>query len=130
LAAPQDAAAPTLAQALARLVDLPDPAARRSAALELARKDAVTLEQWCQAMASFGEGTFARMQPDVQRHVVPLHVAGKGEAGKVEETELFLYVPASYDPAQRAPLLLMAHGTGGSGRGLHAMWIETAKALG
>ena len=108
---------------LVRMVDLPDAAARQKAAQRLARRRGVSLQDWVEAAHRFGE--FAAQEPGVQRHVVDLSVLGEDE-----ETELFVYVPQAYDPEVAAPLLLMGHGSGGSGQGQHFMWQEVAHELG
>ncbi|MHC5063527.1 MAG: carboxylesterase family protein [Planctomycetota bacterium] len=47
-----------------------------------------------------------------------------------EDTEIFVHVPESYAPGAKAPLLMMAHGTGGSGRAQDSRWQHTAEELG
>lgn len=113
----------TIQTELAALVDLPDTAARHQAADVLSRRRDISLEQWLVAMGNFG--AFQAQQPGVQRHVVQLDVLGETEG-----TELFVYVPQSYDPNMPAPLLVMGHGSGSSGRGQHRMWQGIAEQLG
>ena len=107
-------------------VRLPTPAERRTAALELAAREDVPLERWLELCAGFG--AFDRPPPGESAQRVPLWT---GEPGApFEETELFVYVPPSYDPAEPAPLLLQLHYTGGSGRGGHRVWQSVADELG
>ncbi len=106
---------------LARAVDLPTPKARRSAARKLAKRD-VSLDEWLGSMRSFG--AFEPPRHGLTRHEPDLQVLKKREP-----TEIFVYVPPTCDRANPAPLLMMMHGTGGSGRGLHYMWQKTADEL-
>ena len=39
-------------------------------------------------------------------------------------------MPKGYDPARKTPVLVVFHGTGGSGRGQEAMWRKTVDELG
>ncbi|MCZ6597122.1 MAG: hypothetical protein O7B99_05770 [Planctomycetota bacterium] len=112
-----------LAEDLRTAIALPTPDERRAAALELARRD-VELEAWLAAARGFG--MFEETSPGMRTETVPLWV---GEA-ELEDTQLTLYVPAIYDPATPAPLLLALHWTGGSGRSLHQMWSAVAEELG
>lgn len=111
------------ADALARLVDERTREARRAEAAALARAHGDDIEAWAGAMAHFG--SFEPAQSGIRAQTVDLEVLGKTEA-----TELWSYVPAKYDPATPAPLLLAFHGTGGSGRGLHSMWQQLADEQG
>lgn len=117
--------APILGQhaELEGIVDLPTADDRQKASLALSRRKDISLDEWLRAMRGFG--TFTEQRPGVQRHVVPLNVLGE-----VEDTELFIYVPRSYDPGAPAPLLLMGHGSSSSGRGQHSMWQDAAEQLG
>jgi dienelactone hydrolase len=114
---------PDPADALARLVDLADPAARARQAERLAADEGVPLETWRQAMVAFG--TFRRVAPGVRDHRVTLRVLGQDEP-----TLVTVLVPASYDPAKPAPLLMTFHGSGGDGRQDHRWWQAVAEALG
>jgi dienelactone hydrolase len=110
-----------LVAALEAVVDLETPSARRKAASTLAKKhSADELRAACRAF-----GRFDPLEPGAAVEVVPLRV-GK----KMEDTELHLYVPPAYDPAEPAPLLLAFHGTGGSGRGMIPQWRTAADAIG
>ncbi|MCA8952097.1 MAG: hypothetical protein KDE27_21485 [Planctomycetes bacterium] len=120
---PQEPAAATLQAELARLVDLPSERARRLAAEQLAQKNVAALEPWRAACAAFGE--FEPLESGAQREEADLMVLGE-----VEHTELHLYVPPGYDPAQPAPLLLWGHGAGGSGARQWRPWQEIADAAG
>ena len=112
-----------LGPVLAHLVDLPTAKERRAEADKLEKRRDVALEQWQAAMKDFGE--FAPLAAGPLTETVVLI----GE-GKEEPTVLELYVPAGYDPGQPAPLMLMLHGSGGSGSGQYGWWKETADALG
>jgi len=109
--------------ALERAVDQPTPQARHQAALELAGRKDIELSQWLELARTFGR--FDRVASGVHREKVALVVGGEEEA-----TEVFTYVPEGYDPAHPAPLLLMAHGAGGSGRGQDRQWRQIAADLG
>jgi dienelactone hydrolase len=121
LPVPSPAQDAELAVALEALVDLETPAARRKAAASLAKKH--PLEDLLAAARDFGR--FEPLAAGTSVETVPLRVAKK-----TEETELHLYVPAAYDPAQPAPLLLAFHGTGGNGRGMLSHWRTVADATG
>jgi phospholipase/carboxylesterase len=124
---PQKSAAPdpaSLAAELEELVDLPTPGARRSRAHSLASRRDATLDDWLSAASSFG--AFEAVEPGSRVETVPLFVGER----TLEPTELSILVPSTYEPERPAPLLLAAHGTGGSGRGLPEMWRAVAEELG
>ena len=123
LFAPQQPAAADLPKELARLVDLPTAAERRTAAGALAKKNLATIAEWTAACAAFG--TFEAKEPGPTRQTVDLHVLGN-----VEPTEVFLYIPPGYEPSKRAPLLLWGHGAGGSGAREHLLWQDVADRTG
>lgn len=118
LQAPTDAAS-----ALEAAVDLAEPLARRNAANALAARTDVTFERWCELARSFGR--FEGRAAGYSRERAPLVVLGK-----VEDTELHIYVPASYDAGKPASLMLAFHGTGGTGEHVAPFWKATADALG
>ena len=111
------------AQALADLVDLPTPSERKAEARRLADLDEVSIEAWLEAMRGFG--TFEPLEAGPLVETAPLFVDGE-----IVDTEIELYVPPSYDPTRPAPLMLVLHGSGGSGRGEHRPWKEVADELG
>lgn len=115
--------APDCAAALTALVDLPSRYARMQRADELAARREVSLDAWLAAARAFG--SFVPETAGEARHRVDLAV---GDA--VESTDLHVYVPAAYHPTEPAPLVLVAHGTGGSGRGLTNSWRDVADRLG
>jgi dienelactone hydrolase len=119
---PLPTAASDLRAELARVVDLPTPAARQKGVDELLAKSR-DVAQWTAACASFG--TFAPLEPGASRQTVELQVLDK-----VERTELFLFVPKSYDPQKPSPLLLWAHGAGGTGAREYLHWQQVAEQLG
>ncbi len=119
--APLDAAA--LAERIATVVDLPTASARAAAARALAERDGVTVEALLAACRSFG--AFETAAPGTRREVVSLAV---GDAR--EETEIHAYVPKGYDPTKAAPLLLLLHGAGGDGDGLHRLFGDVPDRLG
>ena len=111
-----------LGKELEQLVDLPTPKERHAKALELAaRKE--PLEDWLVAMRAFG-----RFEKSVAgfRTEKPTLLAD----GKPEETELFLFIPASLDTTKPAPLICAFHGTGGKGKEMAEMWRGIAENLG
>jgi len=112
-----------LLRALESAVDAPSPGERRKKAQALAKRSDVSLEEWLALLPRFGR--FDPVVPGEARYVAPLRVEGG-----VEETEVFVHVPASYDPGVAAPLMLMFHGSGGDGRGQTRMWREVAEPLG
>ncbi len=106
---------PDLHQELTALVDLPTPAARRARAKELAKLREVELEQWREAMRDFG--AFGEVRPGLSTHRAQLQVGDEAE-----DTELAVFLPSQYDPAQPAPAMLLLHGAGGDGAGMIAAW--------
>lgn len=114
---------PDAAAELARAVDLPDAKQRRAAASELAKNQAIELADWLELARGFGR--FEPVEAGVLRETIELQVGNARE-----QTELNVFVPASYDAAKPAPLLFSGHGTGGSGRGGHHLWQKTAEQLG
>ena len=125
LPCPQDAGNATDPVAeLARLVDLPTPAERRRAADALALRGDVDVDAWLAAMRAFAPAG-PPDQPEVVQESTELW-----NGDRLEQVELHAYVPQDLDPTKPAPLLLMSHGTGGSGRGQHRFWRGTADALG
>ena len=112
-----------LAHELEQLVDLPSTKERRAKALELAARKDNSLEDWLGAMQAFG--TFEKPVAGFKTEKVPLLADGK-----LEETELCLYIPTSYDPTKPAPLICAYHGTGGSGKEMAEMWRADAEKIG
>jgi dienelactone hydrolase len=116
----QDAAA-----ALADAVDRRDAGSRRAAALALALRKDVSLEEWMAAAAGFRPAPGGPDAPGAHRVLAELPVLKE-----IESTTLHIYLPAGYDPAQPAPLLLAFHGSGGEGASQLAEWRATADAIG
>ncbi len=110
---------------LAAAVDLAEPRARRVAALTLALRKDVTFEQWLATARVFAPGAGAPRSPGAHSVQVELPVLDA-----VEMTTLHLYVPAGFDAAKPAPLLMAFHGAGGEGLTMLAEWRATADALG
>ena len=126
LAAPSSADDPprgTLEEEIAAAVGLPTPKARAAAASAIAGRADVTLPLLLEAMRSFG--TFAKQDPGLHHETAPLQVGDK-----VETTELHVFVPASYDPAKPAPLLLFFHGAKGDGSEAFPPWQPWGERLG
>jgi dienelactone hydrolase len=113
-----------LGDELARVVDLPSPAARAAAVHELAQRRDADVPAWLAAMETFGR--FDALVPGVSTERVELWIGGEAS----ERTDLELYVPKAYDAARPAPLLVFLHGAGGSGAGLTSTWRPIAEALG
>jgi hypothetical protein len=111
------------AEALRRAVLLPAPAERREAALALAAREDVTVDDWLRLCRSFG--AFAPAGPGVATHRELLWTPD-GE----RECEVVVHVPPSYDAATPAPLLLQLHWTGGAGRYQPGIWRAVADELG
>ena len=108
---------------LQRLVHLESSTVRSARARELARRRETSLDDWLQAMRSFGEFDSKEPGPRVVR--VDLRVGDR-----IESTRIDLHVPKGYDPEQPAPLLLAFHGTGGDGSYMLKMWAEIADRCG
>lgn len=107
---------------LARLVDASSARARRLVVEQLTEKGHA-LDEWLAACRAFG--AFDGLDPGQNRQVVELLVDGN-----VQETEVFLWVPKSYDPKVPAPLLLWGHGAGGTGARQFRQWEALAEELG
>lgn len=114
---------PPLAGQLEELVDLPTAKERHAKALELAARKETSLDDWLAAMRAFGR--FEKAVATVHSEKLPLLADGK-----TEETEVFLYVPTSYDPTKPAPLICAFHGTGGTGKEMAEMWRADAEQIG
>ncbi len=119
LQTPQEAAA----EALVELVDLADPALRRKAASELAKRKHIELQHWLQAASAFG--AFEATAPGYGSAQVDLWV-GDG----IEATHLHWYVPTSYKPLRASGVIVAAHGAGGDGSSMVRLWREVAESLG
>jgi len=111
------------AEELARAVDLPNAADRRAAALALAARDDVPLDTWLEEARKFG--AFEESEPGVR-----VETADLWEGAKSVPTEIHVYVPPGVRAAKPAPLMLMFHGTGGSGAEMHQLWKKLADDLG
>lgn len=110
------------AAALQAAVDLPTAESRRKAALELAKRGEVKLEQWLELAAAFG--SFEAHPAGVHREEVALQVGDQQEA-----TQIHYWVPESYDPGQPTALLLALHGAGGIGLSEIQTWKHIAADL-
>ncbi len=102
---------------------MPTAKERHAKALELAARKETSLEDWLAAMRAFGR--FEKAVATVHTEKVPMLADGK-----TEETELFLYVPSSYDPSKPTPLVCAFHGTGGTGKEMAEMWRADAEKIG
>ncbi|MFI5402356.1 MAG: hypothetical protein ACHQ1G_05415 [Planctomycetota bacterium] len=118
------AAAATAQEAqLVAAVDLPAPAARRKAALELAKRTDIDLSALLAAMRNLKP--LGPASPGTEETSVALTVDGVRE-----QTRIAVHVPESYDPAKPAPLVLALHGAGGNGSDEIQLWRPVADALG
>lgn len=123
LAQSGDAPATTLADDLRAAIALTTPKERRAAALTIARRKDATIDNVLAAIEVALEREPSPAGPSVARAPI---FAEKS----VEDVELAVYVPKSYDPSKPAPLLMAFHGTGATGRGQDEMWRETSEKLG
>lgn len=112
-----------LAARLASVVDQPSAAARKAAAIELARSCGGKLDELFAAARNFGVFETRPGGSRVERAPLPV-------GGKTEETELHLCVPDGYDASVPAPLVLAFHGTGGGGAQMLALWSAVARESG
>jgi len=119
---PQEEARPLEAE-LQKLVRLETPSARASRASVMARRKDVQLDEWLTAMRAFGTHRPAEAGSRVERAALRV-------GDEVEDTELHLVVPESYEPGTPAPLLLAFHGTGGDGSYMASLWAEVAERTG
>jgi dienelactone hydrolase len=131
-------------RALADAVDWQDPGLRRKAALDLATRKEVSIDDWIRDAASLPpwevvEGC-GMPAPDYagpprgfgwkpndagpQSITAALAVSGPSRLSKLQ-----LYLPRSR-PTRSAPLLVVFHGTEGTGADVEPMWRETADAIG
>lgn len=123
--APSQAGAADLLQ---RAIDLPTPMERALEAKALAAREDLTLDDWLEAAAAFAP----REETDVSHRGAGSHSLEVDlvNLGVRERTHVSLYVPAAYDRAAPAPLIVGLHGTGGSGRTEVDHWRRMADALG
>ena len=107
---------------LAAAVDLPTKKERQQAALALAKRSDVSLEDWLQVAQAFGE---------FEAHEAGLHMAAVDlQVGdKIEHTQIHYWVPESYDPKKPTPTLLALHGAGGIGLSEVQTWQNVASDL-
>lgn len=115
--------APTIANDLREALALAAPKDRRAAAIAITRRKDATLET---VTLAIDEALRREAAPSGMRVLRAPIFAEKS----VEDVELVVYVPKSYDPAVRAPLIAAFHGTGATGRGQDEMWRETSEKIG
>lgn len=108
---------------LSAAIDLPTPEARRKAALEIAGRAEPGLSALLAAMRDLRPAATA--QPGTSETEATLTVLNTPE-----KTRITVHVPAGYDPASPAPLLLAFHGAGGHGSQEAERWRAVADALG
>ncbi len=113
------------ARALADAVELPTRAARRAAALALAQRQDVGVEQWLAAALALAPIAGAPRSAGAHSVQAELPVLDA-----TETTTIHVYVPASLDAARPAPLMLAFHGAGGDGAAMIREWQATAESLG
>lgn len=119
---PDQKASPELTVALARTVNLPTTAERQAAVDGLLKKSA-DLDEWLSVCREFGD--FEQLPAGPMEQTLALSVLGN-----IEETDLHLFVPKSYDPNKPAPLLLWGHGSGGGGAPQLRLWQQVAEQVG
>lgn len=68
---------------------------------------------------------FIRQAPGLRPVRVPLEGVRTGE-GPVDAAQVWLCVPKGYDPVSKWPVLILSHGTGGTGEGLAQSLVEFA----
>jgi acetyl esterase/lipase len=104
-------------------IELAVPKERRSAALAVAKRKEATLANLQEAIriASLREPAAAGTHEER---------ANVWADGDVEDVELVTYVPKSYDPETKAPLLVVLHWTGGSARRQDELWRDTCEKIG
>lgn len=115
--------ASSLSDELRAAIALDTPKERRSAALLVARRKDATVEN---VLAAIADVSTREPAPPGSRTERARIFAGD----KVEDIELVVFVPKTYEPAVPAPLIAAFHGTGGSGSGMDRMWQRTAEELG
>lgn len=108
---------------LEQAVDAPRSTDRRRLADELSANKDVEIEDWLKLMRDFGRFEAEATGPKRIRISLPV-------GDRIEDTELYLFVPGGYSPQQAAPLMAAFHGTGGIGRGVESMWRRQAEELG
>jgi predicted esterase len=74
-----------------------------------------------------GHAGFAAVREAVEANVAARFAAFKAEA---EQSSPFVIMPPDHDPAVETPLLVVLHGTGGTGRGIARPWKRAAAQLG
>src|SRR5262245_13875897 len=102
---------------------MPVPKDRRAAVVAIAKRKEVTIPLVRQAIDVAMQ--FPAATPGQRIERAPIWADGK-----VEDTELVVFVPKSYDPKTPAPLIVAFHGTGGSGNGEDLMWRPVCEKLG
>lgn len=100
-----------------------DPKVRRAGADALAAREDSSVEVWLERLRAWRPEP--ALEPGDHRIEVDLW-----NGQETERTEVFVYVPDPLPDQDLAPLMHTAHGTGGDGRGVCAMWREVADALG
>ena len=120
----QDSDRAQLHRQLAEAVDLPNARARRSAARELAKQEDVPLQAWLEACATFTPRT-GGLPEGVSAHTVELQFAQQ-----TAPCDVHVYVPPGLEEELAVPLLVLLHGTGGSGDSAHQGWHPVADHLG
>lgn len=98
---------------------LPTRKERAAAAKGLAKDKAIKTSDWLEAIR--GYASYPAAEVGIQDRILQLE-----SEGKLVESALQIYVPAGYDPAEPTPLLILLHGSGGTGPGILQGWTRFA----
>ncbi|MFK5955376.1 MAG: hypothetical protein QM477_02915 [Planctomycetota bacterium] len=104
-------------------VSFSKPKERAAAAKRLIKLRGVSLHQWLEIMHDFGSFDTAEAGAHGEK------IAAWVDSKKVE-LQIDYFVPSSYAPSKPAPLLMLLHGSGGTGAGMLRSWMRFAEQHG